>query len=45
MAKLNVFGSVDRDYKDNVTSEYPAWYFETHLENMKEVVKIFHPVS
>jgi hypothetical protein len=32
----NFFGKIDRDFKDNVTSEFPAWYFETHIENMKE---------
>jgi len=33
---FNFFGKIDRDYKDRITSEFPAWYFETHVENMKE---------
>ena len=34
--RTQFFGSVDRDVKSNVTSEFPAWYFETHLDNMRE---------
>ena len=34
--KMEVFGEIDRDVKSRVASEYPAWYFETHLANMKE---------
>jgi hypothetical protein len=34
--KMEFFGSVDKDVRNNVTSEYPAWYFATHLDNMTE---------
>lgn len=34
--KLEVFGSLDRNHRNQVVSEFPAWYFETHLDNMKE---------
>jgi len=34
--KLAVYGEVDRDVRQRVASEYPAWYFTTHLNNMKE---------
>lgn len=33
---VELFGKVDRDYKDNITSEFPAWYFETQLDLMVE---------
>lgn len=34
--KTRFFGDVDRGNKGTVTSEFPAWYFETHLDNLKE---------
>ena len=34
--RTELFGEVDRDVKNRIASEYPAWYFETHLSNMKE---------
>jgi len=35
-AKTDFFGTVDQDVRGNIASEYPAWYFETHLSNMIE---------
>ena len=34
--KSDFFGEVDLDVRGNIASEYPAWYFETHLSNMIE---------
>lgn len=34
--KADFFGEVDQDVRGNIASEYPAWYFETHLANMVE---------
>ena len=33
---MELFGEVDRDVRGRIASEYPAWYFETHIENLKE---------
>jgi len=35
-SKTEFFGEIDRDVRNRIASEYPAWYFETHLSNMKE---------
>jgi len=34
--KQEFFGKIDRDRDGVIASEYPAWYFETHIENMRE---------
>lgn len=34
--KYEFFGDVDKDFRGNVRSEYPAWYFESQVEIIKE---------
>jgi len=34
--KMEFFGEVDRDYRGNIRSEYPVWYFESHFDAIKE---------
>ena len=38
--KLTFYGMVDRDKRDpsKVLSEFPAWYFTNHIEDMKAVI-------
>lgn len=36
---MKIFGEVDKDRDGNVKSDYPAWYFETHQEDLEESVK------
>ena len=35
---ITFFGEVDRNSKGQISSEYPAWYFEQHLENLGEEI-------
>lgn len=39
MDEIKFFGEVDRTEKGKIKSEYPAWYFEPHIEDMKEEVE------
>lgn len=38
MSSYKLFSDLDKDRHGRVVSEYPAWYFETHLENMDEEI-------
>jgi hypothetical protein len=34
--KMEFFGEVDRDARGRIKSEFPAWYFESHMDSLKE---------
>lgn len=36
IGNVDLYSNLDRDRYGNIASEFPAWYFETHLDNMKE---------
>jgi hypothetical protein len=36
---MKIFGEVDKDRDGKVKSDYPAWYFETHQEELEESVR------
>lgn len=36
---MKIFGDVDKTKEGKVKSEYPAWYFDTHKEELEESIK------
>ncbi len=38
MEGITFFGEVDINKKGQIASEYPAWYFDNHIEEMKETI-------
>jgi hypothetical protein len=35
---MDFFGDLDKNGKGKVASEYPAWYYDVHLDNLREDV-------
>jgi len=36
--EIQFYGDVDKNNKGGLSSEYPAWYLENHLEDLKESI-------
>lgn len=35
---LCLFGQIDKNRSGRIASEYPAWYYDVHIENLKESI-------
>lgn len=38
MSGVQFFGEVDRNEKGQISSQFPAWYFEAHVDELKESI-------
>lgn len=38
MSEVKFFGDIDRDYKGNINSSYPAWYFDNNIELLEQTI-------
>jgi len=39
LSDIQFFGKVDRDRDGKITSNIPAWYFDTHIDSMREEIE------
>jgi hypothetical protein len=38
MSSVEFFGKVDKGQKGEISSQFPAWYFESHLDELRESI-------